>query len=94
MCNFIPAFIPAEASLPRIGTHFKQANLGFRIFENQHMDAKLNDKWVKVCTTRGFCDCGSPLGSRQKPYDSNGEEKIAALVRKGWSGTRIKRYLE
>jgi hypothetical protein len=46
-----------------------------------------------VLTTRGHCDCGSPLFGKSVPLRAPLRRQIRELRRKGWSETKIKSWM-
>ena len=66
--------------------------LAFDTIHNPHIDSQLEPTERYVRVTRGHCDCSTMLGSLHARQPK--ERDIAKLRRKGWSDTKIQRWLQ
>ncbi len=97
MCYYLTAVLPENASdgllLPIISSH----QLAFTPLVNPNIRKQIrqNENYFKAT---GFtCDCDTPLGSQRanrKDPRHNIERKLKQFRNKGWSETKIKRWLE
>ncbi len=96
MCLYITATVSKRADfsqIARIGSNFGRK---FSICENQYIQDQLSEDDLYFSTTKGMCDCGSVLGSinRFKTPHNDFHRKTDSLRRKGWSQSKISRWIE
>ncbi len=96
MCHYITATLPPGADVERVRNIAKQFHLAWKPIELGRVVSKLKSGETYYLTTAGHCDCGTVLGclsnDRTKPSNDHKRE-IAKLRRKGWSQTKIDRWL-
>lgn len=94
MCLFITVLLPKKAQTSKIGELAKKHHFGWYNLSNQ-ITKQLDGDYFYFCTTKGMCDCETQLGSkcRVSPAQSS-EMEIARFKRKGWSDTKIARWIE
>jgi hypothetical protein len=97
MCHFITVFLPESADLKAVAAIFERYKVGFKPIDNPFVLAQVPPGDVCILTTRSLCDCGTPLGSLSgdtavKP--DNRDIQISKLRKRGWSQTKIERWLE
>lgn len=95
MCHYVTATIPNSADSDAIAAVFEAHGLGFSLVENRHVQPQLHKGDRYVLTTRGSCDCGTPIGSRRTVgRDEPHARELAKLRKRGWSEAKIRRWLE
>lgn len=97
MCQFITAFLPESANLKAVAAVFDKHKVGFKQIDNPHVLAQVPPGEVFILTTRGWCDCGTPLGSQARnrtPTQREMDHRISKLRKRGWSQARIERWQE
>lgn len=97
MCLYITATLPRGAKLDCVATIFDAYKLSFETVSNPYVLEQLPPGEVYVSTTSSHCDCGSALGSpggRDGDKAVSYEHELKKLRRKGWSETKILRWLE
>ena len=101
MCHFITATLPGDADQKQVAEIFARHKLNFEEIENESVRQFLNPGDIYILTTSGHCDCGTVLGSRYREPEPTAEEKakfrkrdIEKLQKKGWSQTKIDRWLK
>jgi hypothetical protein len=98
MCHFITAILPATAPLDALRRLAHDHRLALTEVHNPHVEAQLQPSERYYLTTLGGCDCGTVLGSNQRRERRSHakqpkEREVAALRRRGWSGSKIERWL-
>lgn len=98
MCHFITAALPKEADVTIAQQIFEQHKLGFKEIENQSVSQYLDKGDLYILTTRGMCDCGTLLASGHTENEAFNrlryeEESVKKFKSKGWSDTKIRRWL-
>ena len=93
MCTYITAVLPEGTDKGAAAKVFDRHKHGFEILEKAPPAVGREDLYV--LTTRKHCDCGTALGSgadrveeRKNPLD-----EVPQLRKKGWSETKIQRWL-
>lgn len=100
MCHFITAILPGNTDSRKAAEIFAQHKLGFEEIENESVRKFLESGDLYILTTSGHCDCGTVLGSQYREPERTAAQKeefrnqeIAKLKKKGWSESKIKRWL-
>ena len=98
MCHFVTATLPANAKLDSLRLIARDHALALTEVHNPHVASQLQPGELYYLTTLGSCDCGTVLGSqlrldRRSHAKEPNEREIAALRRRGWSETKIERWL-
>lgn len=94
MCLFITVLLPRKAQISKIGELAKKHHFGWYNLSNQ-ITKQLDGDYFYFCTTSGMCDCGTLLGSKCRiSSGKNLEIEVARLKHKGWSDTKIARWVE
>jgi hypothetical protein len=94
VCLFITVLLPKKAHISKIGELAKQHHFGWYNLSNQ-ITKQLEGEYSYFCTTSGMCDCGTLLGSKCRTSSGkNLEIEVARLKHKGWSDTKIARWVE
>jgi hypothetical protein len=97
MCDFITVFLPASAGVTALADVFDRHKIGFKQIDNPYVLGQLPAGDVCFLTTRGWCDCGTPLGSLSQTGASRpaeGEKQVRKLRKQGWSEAKIQRWRE
>ena len=97
MCDFIVAILPGNVDIPAVAAVFERHKRGFRQIHNPFLSAQIAPGDICILTTRGMCDCGTPLGSQvyNSARETSGFEMQTAKFRKqGWSEAKIQRWRE
>ncbi len=98
MCHFVSATLPITADLAVLGPIAAQHHRALTLLHNPHVEAQLPPTVRYYLTTTGHCDCGTALGSTNRELRSQPKpdtaKQIAAFQRRGWSATKIARWLE
>src|SRR5688572_29469897 len=94
MCHFITAALPAGADAEAVASLFKSYRRALEPVDNDWVVAQLPAGDRYFLTTRGYCDCGTSLGSltRQCEAPRSPEDEVRKLKRKGWSEAKIERW--
>ena len=95
MCDFIMAILPGNVDLPAVGAVFERHKVGFRQIHNPFVSAQVAPGDIWILTTRGGCDCGTPLGSlayKSARETDHFEAQTAKLRKQGWSEAKIQRW--
>jgi hypothetical protein len=97
MCHFITATIPKNAHIKTIAAIFDAHKLRFHEISNRHVAAHIGPGEMQILTTRGHCDCGTVLGSLNRPDKSEEtplDHELTKLRKKGWSEAKIQRWAD
>ena len=92
MCLFITGVLAKAADTPSYRAVVEAHHLAFHTIHNPHIDSQLEPTERYVRVTRGHCDLSTMLGSLHTRQPK--ERDIAKLRRKGWSDTKIQRWLQ
>lgn len=98
MCHYITAVLPATANHSAVEALFHLGQRKLDAQKNASISSQLRPGECYYVTTRGNCDCGTPLGelaraeSGSEAFDPDAQGK--KLRRKGWSEARISRWLK
>jgi len=81
MCHDITATLPQTADLAVLMPLFKAHHMGCEPIANPHVAAQIprGDKYI--LTTRGYCDCGTVLGSLHRA-DTSKENNLDRQTKK------------
>jgi hypothetical protein len=99
MCDYITATLSAGADRVGLMPIVKRHHLDFTTIPNETVIAQLHPGETYHHATRSMCDCGTGLGSLATAHESQGESdravarKVRKLQSKGWSKTKIDRWL-
>jgi hypothetical protein len=95
MCLFISIVVPQSGNLDSVRNVAEQHGLGFSPYDNLKLAPQLAPGERLVLTTRGHCDCGSPLGSANaRDTDLDLEDERRRLQARGWTDRKVQRALE
>ena len=97
MCHFITASLPHETDLNAIGPIFAAHNVGFELISNPHITRQLDPQAWYILTSGKYCDCGTALGSLNRPGANTHlsyERDLKKFRKQGWSEAKIQRWLE
>jgi len=92
MCHFITLVVRGSdrssiaSVVERHGRRAKPAH-------NASVASALTSDEAQYLTTVSYCDCGTALGPTLAPSANRNTEQVAKLEKKGWSRTKIKRWL-
>ena len=95
---FVTAILPANADLDSLRRLAGDHALALTEVHNPHVEAQLQPSERYYLTTLGSCDCGTVLGShrrreRRSHARQPNEREVATLRRRGWSDSKIERWL-
>ena len=94
MCHFVTASIPRSADTPRFRRLVEDHGLAFEPLSNAAVQRFLRPDEAYFRATRGYCDCGTCLVRGGGSQTKAGDRKLRELRRRGWSETKIGRWLE
>jgi len=96
MCHFVTAYVPKDANIVATEALFDQNKFGFKLLDNPNVQKQLSCPVIQVLTTRSSCDCGTRLASATQFVrdESPNKRDIEKLRDKGWSESRIRRWLD
>jgi hypothetical protein len=95
MCLFVSIIVPKSLDLDSVKSAAEEHGLGFSPYDNSKIQAQLVQGERLVLTTRGHCDCGSPLGaSADRDHEVDLEAERRRSRTRGWSDRKIQRALE
>lgn len=95
MCHFITAAITSSASIDALNDIAKKYDLKFYKIKNSFVESQLPKGFFYLSKYTNHCDCGTVLGSMYhfSNIDFDFKKEIKKLKRKGWSQTKIQRWL-
>ena len=100
MCHYITATLPQKADINKAREIFLAYQLGFEEIENPSVKEQIEKGDHYVLTTSGMCDCGTVLGSEFREKIARGRSEtirvgneLEKLRKKGWSETKISRWM-
>lgn len=95
MCNFITSWICGPLDKGGLKSILDANGFGFHEYPDSPIKYKLKVP-LYFRPGKGQCDCGSDLGDRDRKAKREAplEEKVALLREKGWSETKINRWVE
>lgn len=97
MCHFITAVLPPTVHLGELTAIAHKHHRKLDPLKNPSIEACLKPGERYFLTTKGMCDCGTTLGCgarRKQPKPPDLRPRIRKLRAKGWSETKISRWLE
>ena len=96
MCHFITTTLPASLPSEAVETIARKHGRNWLSMSNKYVARYLDDGEQYFFTTRGHCDCGTSLGSSivAEKDESKQSKQLEKLRRKGWSETKIDRWLK
>jgi hypothetical protein len=94
MCHFITAVLPGSANFYLVGDVAARFDRAWRPLASNPVLGQLRDGETYYLTTPGHCDCETVLGQATRAVTAAGRvQKLARLRKKGWSETKIDRWL-
>jgi hypothetical protein len=100
MCHYITATMAPDGDESMVRRLANKAHLKWEPLENPSVIQHLRSGERYFLTTPGMCDCGTALGARIRvqgtlpPRDSDLSGTIKNLKKKGWSASKIDRWVE
>lgn len=97
MCHYITATLPHDVNLDAVAPVFESHRLGFALISNPHVSSQIEPGGWYILTTKGHCDCGTALGSLNRPAAGEAvshERELRKLRKRGWSEARVRRWIE
>lgn len=96
MCFYITATLPPDFSIPEAEMIASQFERDWALFENPFIRKYLLPGEQYFYTTKGHCDCGTTLGSKNSRHRSQSslDRHVKKFRNKGWSEAKIERWLE
>lgn len=97
MCHYITMTFRREAEIEKIKGIAEVFKFGWKVYDNASLFRQLPGVTSLVLTARKSCDCGTELGSKfvdQSVKSLSYDREIKKFRKKGWSVTKIKRWLE
>ena len=96
MCHFIFAALPEKSDIEYISEIFIRHGRKFELSERNIDGPSIPDNLNLFDTCKESCDCGTPIGSRTNTRERKSPDthEINQLKRKGWSQTKINRWIE
>jgi len=96
MCHFITAICSSKTKLSDINIIGEAFDLQFEDCENEHIMKQILTTEKYLIKTSKICDCGTSLG--ESSYKNNKtarvqKSEIDKLKKKGWTETKITRYI-
>lgn len=95
MCYFITATLPQDTNLTKLKTIIKQYEMGFAPLINSSVIQQLPAGNLYFTATKAHCDCDTVLGCelQTESQDVSDNSDIKRLRKKGWSQSKIDRWL-
>lgn len=96
MCHFITAICSSKTKLTDINSIGKIYGLEFEDCDNEHIAKQLSKTEKYLWKKSKMCDCGTSLGEASFKNDKTKrvqKSEIDKLKKKGWTETKITRYL-
>ncbi|WP_017852169.1 hypothetical protein ACO1KB_11680 [Leptospira interrogans serovar Szwajizak] len=93
MCYYITATIPNHVNLIKTREILENHNLGFEEILNSSVLNQTSNFYFYFRPTTGICDCGTELGKLNKIEKHLSPITVSKLEKKGWSKTKIDRWL-
>lgn len=98
MCLFITAVLPPDTAIAQLQEVARAHGASFAILENAFIQRQLQRGETYHRATDGHCDCGTQLATRtlsaKSAEASELEQQLAKFKKRGWSKTKIDRWLE
>jgi hypothetical protein len=97
MCHFITCTLPAGADVAVAASIAAGYGRAWQPLDNPSVRASLDADETQFLTTRGHCDCGTPLGAARRGGARSlealvDERHLARLRKRGWSAAKIERW--
>ncbi|EMO54589.1 hypothetical protein [Leptospira noguchii] len=93
MCYYITATIPNHVNLIKTHEVLQNYNLGFEEIINPNILSQTSNRYFYFRPTTNNCDCETALGKRNRAKNTSHQSTISKLEKKGWSKTKIDRWL-
>ena len=96
MCHFITTSLPRGANIESVSATAGRYQLAWELIKNKKVASQLDKGSSYFCTTQGMCDCGTEFGAKCFGVDKtspNYSSDIKSFQRKGWSESKIKKWL-
>ena len=96
MCHYITAICSSKTKLTDINLIAKTYGLEFEDCDNEHITKQLSKTEKYLWKKSKMCDCGTSLGESSIKNDKKDrvqKSEIDKLKKKGWTETKISRYL-
>ena len=95
MCHYITATLPSNVPSSEAEAIASQFERDWALLKNPHVQKYLLSGEQYFFTTRGHCDCGTTLGSKNSLHTNQNsiDRHVKKFRRKGWSQSRIDRWL-
>ncbi|MDI7189493.1 hypothetical protein [Leptospira santarosai] len=94
MCYYITAVVPDQVHLEKIQKMLKSYNLEFNEIINPYILNQLSNRYRYFRPTTSTCDCDSELGKSNGYQKNKHKSAISKLQKKGWSQSKIDRWIE
>ena len=98
MCHYITGSMSGKVTVQELNSVGQEFRLQFETCPNEFVQKQLKSGESYIWKCCEYCDCGTLLGSlsekNTKRAESVNEVKIKKLKRKGWSETKIQRFLD
>ena len=95
MCHFVTATLPSREPSSAARRIIEKHGFRYAPIENPAIRPQIGESAGYFQATRGVCDCGTSLGSRdEEPEDDGLGRELAKLRRKGWGKAKIARWLD
>jgi len=96
MCQYITLTLPKDTDLESIKPVFEKFGLTQKVIHNQFVEEQIRKKDYYISSTSNMCDCGSVIASNSKQLSTDQRYKsdIQRMKKKGWSDTKINRWIE
>jgi len=97
VCYYITMALPGQAQLAALAPVAQRHAIALQPIKNASVRRHLAAGDQYLLTTTSFCDCATSLGDDRRGPSRKGDEtllcKIEKLMRKGWSQTKVDRWL-
>ena len=101
MCQFNIIIVKNEEISPELKDIFHSVQFGYRIIQQNSLSKQLGNNYSYILSFKDECDCKSIIGNDTLEDDSFEEDSLKSnenkirtkLQKKGWSETKISRYL-
>ncbi len=96
MCHFITTALPRDAQIESVSSTAERYQLAWNSIENKKVISQLENGSSYFYTAQGMCDCGTEFGAKCFGVDNTVPDfssDIKAFQRKGWSETKISKWL-
>ena len=96
MCYYVTAICSSDTQLSDINTVGKAYDLAFEECANEYVQQQILKTEKYLWKTSGVCDCGTAIGVAAISTDlktKTENNELERLKKKGWTATKINRYL-